>query len=240
MTDHTSPINGPLDEDSGSLVVPLFPLPNVVLFPKAVLPLHIFEERYKAMTADALSGHKRIAMALLQRGWEKSYYSRPMVEPIVCVGQILQHERLPDGKYNFLLQGRLRARLVRELNVEQDGDAADVPYRLGVLQPLEERMPDPDAVADRREALRAVFAESAFADTSLGQKFLDLTCSTLPPGDLVDLMAFNFVEDVPAKQLMLAETDVARRMELLIDALGSLEPSRRTPMVSRISRPSLN
>src|SRR5688572_33039349 len=90
MTDHTSPINGPLDEDSGSLVVPLFPLPNVVLFPKAVLPLHIFEERYKAMTADALSGHRRIAMALLQRGWERDYYSRPMVEPIVCVGQILQ------------------------------------------------------------------------------------------------------------------------------------------------------
>src|SRR5438552_2023140 len=87
--------------------VPLFPLPNVVLFPRAVLPLHIFEERYKAMTADALNGDRRIAMALLRPGWERSYYGRPQIEPVVCVGKILSHEKLPDGKYNFLLQGEL-------------------------------------------------------------------------------------------------------------------------------------
>src|SRR5580765_8502459 len=90
--------------------VPLFPLPNVVLFPRAVLPLHVFEERYKAMTAQALSGDRRIAMALLKPGWEKSYYSRPAIEPVVCVGTILTHEKLPDGKYNFFLQGTARAR----------------------------------------------------------------------------------------------------------------------------------
>src|SRR5438093_6138151 len=90
--------------------VPLFPLPNVVLFPQAVLPLHIFEERYKAMTADALSGDRVIAMALLRPGWEKSYYARPDIEPVVCAGRILSHEKLPDGKYNFLLQGVVRAR----------------------------------------------------------------------------------------------------------------------------------
>src|SRR5580700_7348822 len=95
--------------------VPLFPLPNVVLFPRAILPLHIFEERYKAMTADALVGDGRIAMALLQPGWEKSYYERPRIEPVVCVGRILSHEQLPDGKYNFLLQGMLRATIVREV-----------------------------------------------------------------------------------------------------------------------------
>ncbi len=77
--------------------VPLFPLPGVVLFPKAVLPLHIFEDRYKQMTADALAGQRRIAMALLQPGWEKSYYGRPEIERIVCVGKILSCERLPEG-----------------------------------------------------------------------------------------------------------------------------------------------
>src|SRR5215208_8153614 len=76
--------------------VPLFPLPNVVLFPRAVLPLHIFEERYKAMTSHALEGDRQIAMALLQPGWEKHYYSRPAIEPVVCVGTILSHEKLPD------------------------------------------------------------------------------------------------------------------------------------------------
>src|SRR5687768_15383367 len=94
--------------------VPLFPLPGVVLFPRAVLPLHIFEDRYRAMTADALMGDKTIAMALLKPGWEKSYYGRPAIEPVVCVGRILSHEKLADGKYNFLLQGVQRARIIRE------------------------------------------------------------------------------------------------------------------------------
>src|SRR5436190_22730846 len=90
--------------DVGLGVVPIFALPNVVLFPRAVLPLHIFEERYKTMTADALLGDKRIAMALLKPGWEKNYYQRPDIEPVVCVGRILAHERLAEGRYNFLLQ----------------------------------------------------------------------------------------------------------------------------------------
>src|SRR5256714_7050907 len=95
----------------GLSAVPLFPLPNVVLFPRAILPLHIFEERYKAMTADVLRGDRLIAIALLHPGWEKDYYSAPKVDPVVCVGEILSHERLPDGKYNFLLQGQTRARI---------------------------------------------------------------------------------------------------------------------------------
>src|SRR6266576_1072629 len=113
---------------AGSLAaVPLFPLPNVVLFPRAVLPLHVFEERYKAMTADALRGDRQIAMALLRPGWERDYYHKPAIERVVCIGTILTHERLPDGKYNFLLQGHTRARLVREL-----GDRS---YRLAELEP---------------------------------------------------------------------------------------------------------
>src|SRR5436309_2332195 len=98
--------------------VPLFPLPSVVLFPRAVLPLHIFEDRYRAMTSDVLDGDRLIAMALLRPGWEKSYYAKPAVEPVVCVGRILSHEKLPDGKYNFLLEGLLRARISQELPVE--------------------------------------------------------------------------------------------------------------------------
>src|SRR5205814_9071790 len=112
--------------------VPLFPLPNVVLFPRAILPLHIFEQRYKAMTADALRGDRQIAMALLKPGWEKSYYGWPSIEPIVCVGNILTHEMLPDGCYNFLLQGHTRCRIVQELSLNE------LPYRVAQLQPLPE------------------------------------------------------------------------------------------------------
>src|SRR3954447_1394833 len=113
--------------------VPLFPLPNVVLFPRAVLPLHIFEERYKTMTADALAGDRQIAMALLKPGWEKDYYSRPVIEPVVCVGTIVSHERLPDGKYNFLLQGHSRAIIERETPADPE-----TPYRSADLRLLVE------------------------------------------------------------------------------------------------------
>ena len=111
-------LNVPSSDERDLSAVPLFPLPNVVLFPRAVLPLHIFEQRYRAMTADALNGSRQIAMALLRPGWEKHYHSQPQIEPIVCVGTILSHEQLPDGKYNFLLQGMLRARVVGELPVD--------------------------------------------------------------------------------------------------------------------------
>src|SRR5262245_40628404 len=94
--------------------IPLFPLPNVVLFPRAVLPLHIFEERYKAMTADALAGERMIAMALLCRGWEKTYYDRPEIEPLVCERKILTPGRLPAGKANFLFERQMRAPVQQE------------------------------------------------------------------------------------------------------------------------------
>src|SRR5262249_4142757 len=134
--------------------IPLFPLPGVVLFPRAVLPLHIFEDRYRAMTADALAGHHLIPMALLKPGWEKSYYGRPESEPSVCVGRIISHEKLTDGKYNFLLQGQQRARILSETGGHPD-DAT--PYRVARLAPMEE-VPAPEiGLIDQREALTAIF-----------------------------------------------------------------------------------
>ncbi len=135
--------------------VPLFPLPNVVLFPGAVLPLHIFEDRYRQMTADALEGDGLIAMALLKPGWEKCYYGRPAIEPVVCVGKILSHEKLADGKYNFLLQGQLRATIVREHG--QRG------YRVADLLPLDETPVTEPALTEERARLAAMFSSEAIA-----------------------------------------------------------------------------
>src|SRR5947207_8074286 len=74
------------------LGIPLFPLPNVVLFPRAVLPLHIFEERYKEMTADALSGDRLLAMALLRPGWAQNCYGKAAIEPVACVRHTLTRD----------------------------------------------------------------------------------------------------------------------------------------------------
>src|SRR3981189_1012343 len=95
-------------------LLPLFPLPNVVLFPNVFLPLHIFEPRYREMVADAVASDRMIGMVLLRPGWEREYEGRPAVYPVGCSGVITHHERLADGRYNIVLRGIERFRIVSE------------------------------------------------------------------------------------------------------------------------------
>ena len=101
--------------------IPLFPLPNVVFFPKTYLPLHVFEPRYREMVADvAASGHC-IGMALLKEGWEGEYQGNPPIFPIGCVGRLATVQKLADGRSNILLQGIERYEIREEFY--------DKPYR---------------------------------------------------------------------------------------------------------------
>lgn len=116
--------------------LPVFPLPNVVFFPKTYLPLHIFEPRYRQMVADATMGHRCIAMALLKEGWEADYYGNPAIYPTLCVGRIMSAQPLSDGRSNILLQGLDRCD-IQEEHFEK-------PYREATIrlkpQPSEERL----------------------------------------------------------------------------------------------------
>ena len=197
--------------------VPLFPLPNVVLFPRAILPLHIFEERYKSMTADALCGPRQIAMALLRPGWENNYHGRAAVEPIVCVGTILTHERLTDGRYNFLLQGHTRARLMRE--------RGEGPYRVAALKPLEETPVLEIDLSDERRRLAGVLDHPQLKQTDIGQKFIELLTGPLPTSHIADLIAFYFLDNLRLKQSLLAETNVGVRIGRVVEAFESLYSS---------------
>jgi uncharacterized protein len=210
--------------------VPLFPLPNVVLFPRAVLPLHIFEQRYREMVADALEGDRLIAMALLRPGWEKHYYARPEIEPIVCVGTILTHELLPDGKYNLLLQGTQRARIVCE-----HGQRA---YRVADLVTLEETPIAESDLASHRQQLVEIFSDAKFAVTSAGRQFLQILMSPLPTSDVADLLAFNLLEDVGLKQSLLADPDIRRRVARVIEAMHAVRSALAPP--PKFDAPSLN
>src|ERR1700674_1939237 len=91
-------------------ILPIFPLPNVVLFPNVFLPLHIFEPRYREMVADALESDRLIGMALLRPGWEPEYEGRPAVYPIGCSGVITHFERLAGGRVQLVLGGVGRVR----------------------------------------------------------------------------------------------------------------------------------
>jgi uncharacterized protein len=94
--------------------IPVFPLPNVVLFPKTYLPLHIFEPRYRTMVSDAAMNGQCIGMALLKDGWETDYYGHPPVFAMGCVGRLANVQTLADGRSNILLQGLERFTIERE------------------------------------------------------------------------------------------------------------------------------
>jgi uncharacterized protein len=214
--------------------VPLFPLPNVVLFPRAVLPLHIFEERYKRMTADAIAGDRRIAMALLRAGWEKFYYGRAEIEPAVCVGQILSHEKLDDGKYNFLLQGVLRARVVRE---ERD---PELPYRVAQLEPIEESEVLEIDLVDQRQRMMSLFDNEVFSQLPAVRQYRQLLNSPLSTAAVADLLAFNLIDDVGVKQSLLAEGDVQQRVRRIVSMVEDLCPMLEVAARRRSRTQSMN
>jgi Lon protease-like protein len=119
-------------------IIPIFPLPNVVLFPGVFLPLHIFEPRYRTMTREALAGDRIIGISLLKPGFEADYEGRPPIYPIGCAGVISQSQRTPDGRYNIVLHGLERFRVASEL----EGGA----YRRAHVESL----PEPVGEAERR------------------------------------------------------------------------------------------
>src|SRR2546423_6966864 len=112
-------------------LLPLLPLPNVVLFPNVFLPLHIFEPRYREMIADALETDRMIGMTLLAPGWERDYEGRPAVYPVGCSGVITHAEHLADGRYNIVLRGLERFRIV-----EEDHGRS---YRRAIVEPVRDR-----------------------------------------------------------------------------------------------------
>jgi Lon protease-like protein len=112
--------------------IPLFPLPEVVLLPETLLPLHIFEPRYRAMIADALAGDRVIGMAMMKPGWA-AQPERPPIYPVGGAGEIVESEELPDGRYNIVLQGRFRYRVLREASADpyrtaQIEEVASIPF----------------------------------------------------------------------------------------------------------------
>ena len=121
--------------------IPLFPLPGVVLFPGMLLPLHIFEPRYRAMVADALEGDRTIGMAMLKPGWEEGA-GTPGIHLVGGAGEIVESDRLPDGRYNILLEGRFRYRVLRE------EDSATL-YRTASVEEIS-AIPFPDPAEESR------------------------------------------------------------------------------------------
>src|SRR5438309_6693904 len=117
----------------GEFLLPLFPLPNLVFFPRTRLPLHVFEPRYRQMITDAVASDQRFGIVLLRPGWETDYFGAPPIYGCGTLGQIEQAVSLDDGRYNILVRGEVRFRIVGEVSRD--------PYRMAkvIVQPEQER-----------------------------------------------------------------------------------------------------
>jgi len=124
----------------------LFPLAKCILLPHATIPLHIFEDRYRAMVRDAMDDNGLVAMAVFEGDqYKENYEGNPPIRPTVCIGYIVHHERMPDGRYNILLQGIARATLQEELAPHADG------YRTAILEPTEHGVMEIDLETQRHQ-----------------------------------------------------------------------------------------
>jgi ATP-dependent Lon protease len=208
-----------LEEFTGS--VRLFPLPNLVLFPHVMQPLHIFEQRYRCLLEDALATDRLIAMALLEPGWENDYEGRPPLTSMACVGRVATYHRLPDGTYNLLLLGLQRVKLLREFEPRRL-------YREAEVMLCEDRYPSGAEAAGRalRQKLRKAFLRILPALPEAQEQIDQLLASDLSLGVLTDVISFMLDIDVRKKETLLGELNVYHRAEMLLAHLAAAVAGR--------------
>ena len=188
--------------------IPLFPLPNVVLFPNVFLPLHIFEPRYREMVADALKGERLIGMVLLRPGWEPEYERRPDVYTVGTAGLITFSEQLSDGRYNIVLRGLQKFRI----RTEEHGAR----YRMAHVDSLPEELSAIDRVMIRAERSRL---EALLVVQPTVRRVDPKVPLTVSDEDLVNALA-QFLDLEPIEKQALLERDgIAARCRALIDLL---------------------
>jgi len=194
---------------------PLFPLPNVVLFPQALLPLHIFEPRYRQMTADALAGESLMAMALLRDPRSAGGEEPPAIWPTVGLGRIVAHQQLPDGRYYLVLRGEHRARVLYE-------EPTNKLYRIARLELCTHREPTLVESAKLTRRLLQRFSQlfPAVKEHAIWQQ---VTERTLPLGVVCDLLVSALPLNPVGAQEFLEELDAVKRCDMLWEVLRHSE-----------------
>lgn len=192
--------------------IPIFPLPNIVFFPKILLPLHVFEPRYRKMVADALGGEQKIGLVLLQEGWEEDYSGTSAMFPVGCLGKMEAHERLAHGRFNILLRGLARFEVVDFVQ--------QFPYRIARVRLLRDdplRMRPAQQLRERNRFLER-FEQylSEVMGVKVEKEMLDRT-GTLEA--VINQVAATLDIPVSEKQELLQITAVADRFVKLRDII---------------------
>ncbi len=200
---------------AGRTYLPIFPLPDLTFFPHTVLPLHIFEPRYRAMVSDCLGRERRLAVVGLKPGFEDNYEGKPAVHAVGGAGEIVRCERLASGRFNILIKGDTRIRIEREI-------PTDTLYRVAEATALS----DVGDGGDRAESLTAEIkarCRRVLAAVGRSSPRLDEALSSSPsPAVLADQIASALIPSPPLRQKLLEEVDVERRLRLLLTSLDRL------------------
>lgn len=194
----------------------LFPLPDTVLFPGTVLPLHVFEHRYRTLVGDALQADRLLAVALLKSGPQPPG-GEPSIHPVVGVGRIVHHQRLSDGRYHIALQGVCRAAITREL-------PTDTLYRVASARMLPDQLPEggEEELVEPLNTLRVCFLRLLSRLPDRAASLLELLDHVRAPGLLADVLCAAALESADARQLALSTTSVLDRLNLATEALADL------------------
>jgi ATP-dependent Lon protease len=203
-----------------------------VLFPGVIQALQFFEPRYLSLMADCLSADELITMALLQPGWDAAMSDRPKICPIVCVGKVITHAQLDDGRYNLLLMGAKRARIVREMDYE-------IPYRMAEVELCDEtsNLASNESMKIREKVI-GQFRSFAARRPQLDEETVDqLLGEALPLGQLIDLVCYSSGAEPVEQQRVLAETDIRQRAELVMSILKKQNEVASSPDQSSIGFP---
>jgi hypothetical protein len=196
------------------MIVPIFPLPDVTLFPYTALPLHIFETRYRAMVTDALARDRRLCVVQLRPGYEASYEGKPAVAAVAGAGEIVSCERLATGRYNLLVSGLCRVHIEEEL-------PTDTLYRVVRARRIDDVPPAGDVAPLRRQIREACGSLLDALDRSRDALGAALSADH-PPGVFADRVAAAFIPDAGLRQELLETPAVESRLARLARALDEL------------------
>ena len=195
--------------------LPIFPLPNATLFPHSQLPLHVFEPRYRELTRYVLDHQRLLAVARLKPGYEANYAARPPVYEICGVGRVVNEQALPDGRYNILLEGIGRVRILEEHPPEQ-------PFRIVRAEALDDGTTDPLlAVAWQQELTRLWSVLGPHLPPAL-RDLGAITREARDAGAFADCLAAAMIANPDESQRLLEELDPGERLRLLVGHLTEL------------------
>jgi Lon protease-like protein len=196
--------------------IPIFPLPNVTFFPQTLLPLHVFEPRYRKMTANCLSGDRLMGVSLLKEGWQKDYFGRPPICKTFGVGKIVDHEQLKDGRYNIILEGLFRVRLIEEYPTKQ--------YRTARAQVIQDPPIDHcrAQISQVMKDLQTVTGRIAHLMPATREPILAALSSHPHPLIIASQLASALVLDAYDRQSILEQDDPMRRLGLIQIQLRNL------------------